>query len=418
MTNQLFEAALSELAVVAWGGSPAFLLAISTWSPRRYLVWRKASLLGSGLVWRLLGLLLLVEILQSPVSAHGTPSLEIGGIFRLDAHCVQLRFCPAGSMGDRWVQPHLAVRTWFAAQRWTATVTQPCRFTPLWPASWVSSVDQSRDSRSAEVRRIWETYDERLGLVRAEDVLRVDDALGSGDVSCAWVAWSTAETALAGAYRLAGGPDPERGFILGRGIARFSKACLGGRKFRKARARCADPGDGAQVDLYRDCSIAPLVDLRRRLRAVLDTLAAIGRSGFTVSGGLELTRQWDAIVAGVPKGTVTADALVRVTGLGLAEMEVAFAGLHQDLDKFLQGVVRHRKERAVQGWKTWILEDPLVHPYRWLRPDLVPPSPFLQCDPGETAGGFGVLADPALIDAKFRKSWMPYFCRSARGAAC
>ena len=56
----------------------------------------------------------------------------------------------------------------------------------------------------------------------------------------------------------------------------------------------------------------------------------------------------------------------------------------------------------------------MAHPYRWLRPDLVPPSPFLQCDPGETAGGSGVIADLALIDAKFREAWMPYFCRSAR----
>ena len=34
--------------------------------------------------------------------------------------------------------------------------------------------------------------------------------------------------------------------------------------------------------------MASLVDLRRRLRAVLDIIAAIGRSGFTVSRGLEL----------------------------------------------------------------------------------------------------------------------------------
>ena len=143
----------------------------------------------------------------------------------------------------------------------------------------------------------------------------------------------------------------------------------------------------------------------------MDTVAAIRRSGFTVTRGLELTRQWDAIVAAGPS-TVTADALERVTGLGLAEMEVSVAGLHFDLDKFLQAVVRHRKERAVQGSKAWVLEVPLVHPYRWLRPDLVPPSPFLQCDPGETPGGSGVIADPALIDAKFREAWMPYFCRS------
>ena len=118
---------------------------------------------------------------------------------------------------------------------------------------------------------------------------------------------------------------------------------------RRARARCSDPGDGALVDLYRDRSVVPLVDLRRRLRAVLDVIAAIGRSGFTVSRGLELTRQWGSIVAGEPQGTVTAEALARVAGLGLAEMEVSVADLHHGLDKVLQSVVRHRKERAVLG---------------------------------------------------------------------
>ena len=57
---------------------------------------------------------------------------------------------------------------------------------------------------------------------------------------------------------------------------------------------------------------------------------------------------------------------------------------------------------------------PLVQPYRWLRPDLVPPAPFLQCKPRLTPGGSGVLADPAKIDEEFRKAWLPYFCRSGR----
>ena len=59
-------------------------------------------------------------------------------------------------------------------------------------------------------------------------------------------------------------------------------------------------------------------------------------------------------------------------------------------------------------------EDPLVHPYKWLRPDLVPPAPFLQCDPGLSPGGSGILSDPARIDEEFRKAWLPYFCRSGQ----
>ena len=59
----------------------------------------------------------------------------------------------------------------------------------------------------------------------------------------------------------------------------------------------------------------------------------------------------------------------------------------------------------------------MVHPYRWLRPDLVPLSPFLQCDPVSTVDGSGVLSDPSLIDQKFREAWFHYFCRSVRGVA-
>ena len=49
----------------------------------------------------------------------------------------------------------------------------------------------------------------------------------------------------------------------------------------------------------------------------------------------------------------------------------------------------------------------MVHPYRWLRPGLVLPAPFLQSEPQLTPGGSGVLADPARIDEEFRKVWLP-----------
>ena len=63
----------------------------------------------------------------------------------------------------------------------------------------------------------------------------------------------------------------------------------------------------------------------------------------------------------------------------------------------------------------WLREDPLVRPYRWLRPDLVPPSLFfLCCDPSLTPGGSGVLSDPVKNDEEFRKAWLPYFCRSGQ----
>ena len=110
---------------------------------------------------------------------------------------------------ERWIQPHLAVRSCFASERWTAKVTQPVRFTPLWPASWLSAVDMSRDSKSSEVRGVWEIYDERLQLADAGDVFRLDEALQGGDISQDWLVWShAAGAALVDAYRLAGGPEP------------------------------------------------------------------------------------------------------------------------------------------------------------------------------------------------------------------
>ena len=44
---------------------------------------------------------------------------------------------------DRWVAPHLAVRTLFDCCRWTCQVTQPVQRTPLWPASWLPAVEKS-----------------------------------------------------------------------------------------------------------------------------------------------------------------------------------------------------------------------------------------------------------------------------------
>ena len=232
----------------------------------------------------------------------------------------------------------------------------------------------------------------------------MDGALLDGDVSRAWLTWShAAEEALADAYRLAGGPEPGHGVKLGRGHAQFSVVGLGGPKMRSARSRCADPGDGAQVDLYKDSSIASLIDLRRRLRSVLDVVAAMNRSGYSLARGLELTRQWGKVLRCGPLGTVTEERLLKVSGLRLTGFGVEVGLTHDELHKLLHDFFVRRKDCAVRGWRAWILEDPLVHPYRWLRPDLVPLSPFLQCDPAATVDGSGVISGPSLVDQKFRE---------------
>ena len=170
----------------------------------------------------------------------------------------------------------------------------------------------------------------------------------------------------------------------------------------------------ADIFLYRDFSIAPLLDLRRRFEAVMDLLDAMIRYGVSLSRSVELTTQWDLILAFGPIYPVTLDDLSLGRDLGIGAFFDAAAGIHRRLCDFIHRVVVYRRDEAVREWRYWIREDPLVHPYRWLRPDLVPPAPFLQCEPHRTTDGSGVLSDPDQIDAEFRKAWLPYFCRSGQ----
>ena len=187
LTNQFFEAAVGELAVVA-RRQPCLIVGDFNVEPTKIPCLAKGISAG---LW--------VDLEASWAVASGrVPAVTCkrtwdsdsgnGRDFQLGCPLCAAAVLCCGVMGDRWVQPHLAVRTWFAAERWTAQVTQLCWFTPLWPALWVSSVDKSKGSKSAEVRRIWEICDDRLGWISADDACCVDDALASGDVSGAWVA--------------------------------------------------------------------------------------------------------------------------------------------------------------------------------------------------------------------------------------
>ena len=247
------------------------------------------------------------------------------------------------------------------------------------------------------------------------DASLLDESLGLDDVSMAWAVWSrAAESALADAFRFSGGPLLAKGLVLGRGSAVLRVVQLGGPRVRRARADVADALDAADVFLYRDFSIAPLLDMRRRFKAVMDILDAMIRYGVSLSRSVELTAQWDLILALGPVYPVTLDDLSAGCNLGIRVFSGVVAGVHRRLCDFIHQIVVHRRDEAIRGWRNWLREDPLVHPYRWLRPDLVPPAPFLQCDPRCTPDGSGVLSDPDQIHAEFRKAWLPYFCRSGQ----
>ena len=413
--DQLFDAALAELSAVA-RGQPCMLVGDFNVEPTKIPCLAKGIPAG---LW--------VDLEGSWALATGRqPSAtcmrewgSVGGTRRdfmvgCPLSAAAVLYCTV--QADRWIAPHLAVRALFDYERWSCCVTQPVRFSPLWPASWLPAIDKIRGSKSGEVRGVWEVYDDLLQFMSQQDAFLLNESLDVGDVSQAWLVWSRAvETALAEAYCFSGGPAPCQGLVLGRGLARFRHVRLGGYKVRKVRCNAvSDFVDAADVFLYRDASIAPLLDMRRRLKAVMDVLSAMIRNGVSLARSVEVTAQWDRILAIGPLHPVTIGDLDMVRGVGVGEFHRIVSDVHRRLSDFVHAVVVHRRDEAIRGWRNWLREDPLVHPYKWLRPDLVPPLPFLQCKPHLTPGGSGVLADPARIDEEFRKAWLPYFCRSGQ----
>ena len=119
-------------------------------------------------------------------------------------------------------------------------------------------------------------------------------------------------------------------------------------------------------------------------------------------------------VAAGPCGPLSGAHLAVSPAVGLPFFGDHVRVLYDAVVDFLHKVVVQRGDVAVRGRRSWMLDK--VHPYRWLKPDLVAPAPFLCCDPGLTVDGSGVLSDPDRIDEQFRTAWLPFFCRAGRGA--
>ena len=217
-----------NLGLLRWI-SFVLLLEISTWSPPKSLACLKRISAG-----------LCVDLEYSWAFASGLPPAvtckrswsDSGGTrrdFMVGCPLVAAAVNSCSVQLDRWIVPHHAVRASFLYSSWTCRVSQPVRYTPLWPASWLPALDKSRGSKSVEVQRVWDVYDERLQCMSREDALSLDEALLNGDVSSAWMVWSSAaEKALADAFQLAGEPVPSRGLVLGRGMVRMRTVRLFG----------------------------------------------------------------------------------------------------------------------------------------------------------------------------------------------
>ena len=149
LTEQLFDAALGELGVVA-RGQPCLIVGYVNVEPT------KIPCLAKGISDRLW-----VDLEAAWALACGTlPDVTCKGTWgstggqRLDfmVGCTLAAACTTEP--DGWIVPHLAVRTNFECGRWTCRVTQLIQRAPLWPASWLPALDKSRGSKSAETQRV------------------------------------------------------------------------------------------------------------------------------------------------------------------------------------------------------------------------------------------------------------------------
>ena len=65
-----------------------------------------------------------------------------------------------------------------------------------------------------------------------------------------------------------------------------------------------------------------------------------------------------------------------------------------DLNRFVKQVVVTCRDSGLLKWRNWLRKDVGSRPFTWLRPSS------------------RILVEPHLVDAEFRKAWLPFFCRS------
>ena len=76
-------------------------------------------------------------------------------------------------------------------------------------------------------------------------------------------------------------------------------------------------------------------------------LGAMIRYGVSLARSVELTAQWDRILAAGPLYPVTLDNLSAVRGLGIGDFHRVVSDVHHRLSDFLHAIVVHRRDEAV-----------------------------------------------------------------------
>ena len=255
LTDHLFDAALGELSVVA-RGQRCMLVGDFNVKPTKIPCLAKGISAG---LWVDLEVSWALATGKQPASTCMREWGSGGGTrrdFMVGCPLAAASLLSCTVQADSWIAPHLAVRTLFDYDRWSCRVTQPVRFSPLWPASWLPAIDKSRGSKLVEVRRVWEVYDDRLQFMSRQDALHLDECLNDGDVSQAWLVWSrAAEAILADAYQFSGGPVPHRVLFLG--VVGLFSSWFGWVGIRSRRCEVMLPM--CMMPLTSSCTVIPLL---------------------------------------------------------------------------------------------------------------------------------------------------------------
>ena len=166
------------------------------------------------------------------------------------------------------------------------------------------------------------------------------------------------------------------------------------------------------AQFFVNSSLSPVLLFRRRLKSVADVLKGIRSKGFTQSRWDALLRYWGAVCRHGSCGPTSSlhpwENWVPPDLHGFYRWVFDFLEV---LNGFVRKVVVSRRDDGIRRWNRWLREDLSSRPYAWLRPDFVPPSPFLVVKDPQTQSS-QIVVEPHLVDAEFRKAWMPYFCRS------
>ena len=270
-------------------------------------------------------------------------------------------------------------------------------------------------SPSHAVQNIWDVYIQEVGFAPREVREQLLIACNSPDVDASWLLWSReAEASLARAYLSAGGPSlSNAGSYVGRGQLSLRTMRLGGRcRDRIYRIDRADKFDVTHSGFFVNSSLAPVLRFRRRFVSVCNVLKGINLHAFSETTVIALWHRWRAVVRMSPTGPVTSfepwTHWIPPDLHGFYKWAMDTLAL---LNEFVLKVVRHRLTSRSIAWSNWIREDLASRPYKWLGPEFVPPAPYLVCKPQDSPNGSGILVQPALNDALFRKAWMPYFRR-------